>query len=228
MEDSPITPRQLQYLTELYRLEQIYQNEQTYTAIADLAVQLLDTQSNATRILSYLRESNLVEHKRYQGIRTTALGKNKILKFLHRQYIIEAFLMKVMKFGWHEIHTEAQNLASSTTDKVLKQMWVMAGQPEFSPFGEPIPDKDGHSKTIDDIPLTIAEVQSEYRISRIMLRMSDRLEYLQALGLVPQQAITLLHRAPFDGPLQIKLNHEFRILGHQLAEYIFVIPEGNT
>ena len=123
MEDSPITPRQLQYLTELYRLEQIYQNEQTYTAIADLAVELLDTQSNATRILSYLRESNLVEHKRYQGIRTTALGKNKILKFLHRQYIIEAFLMKVMKFGWDKIHTEAQNLASSTTDKVWSSVF---------------------------------------------------------------------------------------------------------
>lgn len=218
-----ITEKQMQYLLQLYHIEQTDRNTE-YIAITDLASCLNDTTSNAGRVIGHLRDTNLIEHKRYYGIKTSKSGKLEALKYLHRQRSIESFLVNVMDFEWHQVHNEARLTAAAVTDPVLERMWIMAGSPEFSPFGEPIPDKEGNIAVLPDFPLSGAEIQQTYKISRIMTRLPDRLEYLKALGLIPDAELQLLNHAPFQGPLQIQLGREYRIIGHSLADLILVMP----
>jgi Fe2+ transport system protein FeoA len=54
---------------------------------------------------------------------------------------------------------------------------------------------------------------------RVVFHEADRLEYLAALGLVPDATITVCYiRRPSNGPLQLQLGREYRIIGFNLAE----------
>lgn len=218
-----VTDKQMQYLIELYHAEQA-STEDDFITIASLARVLNDTVSNAGRVLTVLRQQQLIEHKRYHGTKTTDSGQETALKFLYRQRIIEVFLVQVMGFAWHEIRDDARNMAIRVDNAVLDRMWTLSGQPALSPFGEPIPDKTGFIPSYKDLPLSMADEKEDYVISRVMTRLADRLEYLKALGLVPNTPIRLLSHAPFQGPLQIQLEREYRIIGHSLAKLLFVVP----
>ena len=104
------------------------------------------------------------------------------------------------------------------------RMLDMSGNPTHSPHGEPIPGPDGVMKTIDDRPLADVEAGASYEITRILTRESDRLEYIEALGLTPKTHLEVIHIAPFEGPMQLKLHGEYRIIGHTLAQLIRVVP----
>ena len=63
----------------------------------------------------------------------------------------------------------------------------------------------------------------QFKVTRMRTRESDRLSYIEALGLLPGCELEVIHKAPFNGPMQLKINNEYRIIGHNLAELIRVI-----
>jgi len=217
-----LTPKQVTYLTELYliiRNAGIMDDELVATSL--LSDALYDTRSNTSRMIERLQKHGMLHHIPYQGIRLTDAGEKQALIRLRKRRIINAFLVHVMGFSWHEIYEETQRIESVIDDTVLQRMYILAGQPTRDPFGEIIPQANTIPEN-DDILLTTAPVKATYRLSRITIRTSDRLQYLDALGMHPETEFELLSRAPFDGPLQIKIGREFRILGHNLATVIWV------
>jgi DtxR family Mn-dependent transcriptional regulator len=69
------------------------------------------------------------------------------------------------------------------------------------------------------------ETEKEYIISRVNTHDADKLQYFEKLGLRPGTCINLTHRAPFNGPLHIKLGGEMLHLGHELAGVLRVCSE---
>ena len=61
---------------------------------------------------------------------------------------------------------------------------------------------------------------SKARVSRLITRERDRLQYIEALGLLPDAVCEVIHVAPFQGPMQLKLGREYRIIGNSLARLI--------
>jgi DtxR family Mn-dependent transcriptional regulator len=113
-------------------------------------------------------------------------------------------------------------MASSLDDRVVQRMYDMAGSPTESPHGAPIPTLEGVIPTFDDVPLAHVEPHHNYELRRVLTHEPDRLEYLAALGLKPGVILKLLHIAPFNGPIQLQLGREYRIIGHTLAEHLRV------
>ncbi|MEL6404396.1 MAG: metal-dependent transcriptional regulator [Chloroflexota bacterium] len=220
--DVVLTSKQVTYLTELYliiRNAGIMDDELVATSL--LSDALYDTRSNTSRMIERLQKRGMLHHVPYQGIRLTEEGEKHALIRLRKRRIINTFLVTVMGFDWHEIYDETRRIESSTDDTVLQRMFVLAGQPTHDPFGEHIPE-EGEIPQDDDTLLTNAPVKATYRLSRVTIRTTDRLQYLDALGIRPETEFELLSRAPFDGPLQIKIGREYRILGHNLATVIWV------
>ncbi len=218
------------YLAEIYRLSEgdrvvadmTLVPKEGFISTSALA-DLLDVSAPAVnRMVTRLRELGLLEHEPYHGIRLTDVGKREALKELRRHRIAEAFLVKVMGFGWHEVNEEADRMAGALSEPIAERMLQMAGNPTRCPHGEPIPTPDGALPALDDFLLATAHVGDDLEITRIRTRESDRLEYLSALGLLPGTQIHLLHIAPFNGPMQLKVGKEYRIIGHNLAELIRV------
>lgn len=210
------------YLAEIYRLSDRGSSEQGYISTSALA-DLLDVSAPAVnRMVTRLRELDLLQHEPYQGIRLTDAGRREALKQLRKHRIIEAFLVKVMGFEWHEIHEEADAIGRAITEPLIERMSEMAGFPSFCPHGEPIPSPDGDVPDMHDLLITQAPHHHLLEITRVRTREADRLEYLAALHLKPGAQVTILNAAPFFGPIQLKLGTEFRIIGHNLAEMLRV------
>ena len=210
------------YMAEIYRLLDRQPKPASHVTSSQLSETLDISLPAVTRMVNRLKDFGLLTHKRYQGIAITEAGRVVALKRIRRQRIAEVFLVQIMDISWLDAHEEAQRLGEGLSDAVVARMLEMTGNPSVCPHGEPIPSAQGTLPPQTDVPLSQIKQPARIRISRLITRESDRLAYIEALGLSPGQACEVLHVAPFDGPMQLKLGREFRIIGHSLAQLIRV------
>ncbi|MEM9954497.1 MAG: metal-dependent transcriptional regulator [Chloroflexota bacterium] len=217
-----ISTLQLDYLAEIYRASVVEaQGQDMLIASSDLALRLGISQSTVNRMMERLRKAELIQHERYIGMQLTPKGQDVAVNLLRKQGIIEAFLHIVMKIEWNLVHDEAQQIRHGVDEKLLERMYMLSGQPKRSPYGEWI--DVSHDSQLNELILSEAELKRDYTITSTLTRQADRLHYIEALGLKPDTTVKLLHKAPFQGPLQIQVGHEYRILGYELAESLVVV-----
>ncbi len=212
-----------EYLAEAYRLA-YYQNGDPYISTSALA-EVMDVSAPAvTRMVQRLKEAGYLEHEPYHGVFLTPEGEREALRNIRRHRLVEVFLVNVMGFGWHEVHDQADDLGVVVSDPVVERMERMANYPRRCPHGEPIPTAEGRMPRVHDTALSEAEPGNDLTISRVNTHDMDRLAYLGELGLKPGRRFTLISRAPFNGPLQLQLDGETRMIGHELAGVLRVCP----
>ena len=205
-----------EYLAEAYRLA-YYREDDPYVSTSALAEVLNVSAPAVTRMVQRLRDAGYLEHEPYRGIYLTPAGEREALLSIRRHRLVERFLTDVMHFGWHEVHDAADELGAVVSDTLVARMEVMAGYPRRCPHGEPIPSADGMMPRVRDYPLNEAEPGAELVISRANSHDSDKLRYLDMLGLRPGTAFTLIERAPFKGPLQVRVGDEVQVSGPEMA-----------
>lgn len=212
---------QQEYLAEAYRLLH-YQTESDFITTSALADRVGVSAPAVAAIVQRLQDAGYVTHKRYKGIQLTETGKYEALMNIRRHRLAEVFLVKVMGFGWHEVHDEADAIGAVITERIASRMEHMAGYPKRCPHGEPIPTAEGVMPVVVDRPLAEVTVPAALYVSRVTSHTPEVLHYLGTLNLTPGQPITLLTRAPFNGPLRLKIGPHEQVIGHELAQNIRV------
>lgn len=210
------------YMAEIYRLVDRQPESVTFTSTSQLTDLLYVSPPAVNRMVNKLAALGMLHHEPYQGIAITEKGKTVALKHIRHQRIAEAFLVKIMDMSWLRVYDEAQRLSRGLSEAVTQRMYEMAGKPAVCPHGEPIPDAEGRIPPATDEFLSGVGAGSRVRISRLITREFDRLQYIEALGLAPDQVCEVIHVAPFNGPMQLRLDREFRIIGDSLARLIRV------
>jgi DtxR family Mn-dependent transcriptional regulator len=221
--------KQQEYLAEAYRLlhyktidHKDLKPEDAYITTSALAERVGVSAPAVAAIVQRLREAGYVDHEPYKGIRLTRKGEREALMNIRRHRLAEVFLVNVMGFGWHEVHDEADAIGAVITDRIAGRMEQMAGFPKRCPHGEPIPTADGVMPPVADEPLSEVQPPAALTISRVSSHDSEVLKYLATLLLVPGQPVQLLTRAPFNGPLRLKIGTQEQVIGHELASGIRV------
>lgn len=212
------------YIAEIYRLIDRQPVSVEYVGTSELADLLRVSPPAVNRMVNKLKELGLLDHEPYQGIAITDSGRIEALKHIRVQRIAEVFLVNVMEMNWLEVYDEAAKLSSGLSEVLVMRMYEMAGKPDFCPHGEPIPDSEGIIRPVHDRLLSQMEAGTRVKITRLITREFDRLQYMEALGLIPMAELDVVHVAPFNGPMQLKLNGEYRIIGNNLAQLIRVKP----
>ncbi|MHB8629291.1 MAG: metal-dependent transcriptional regulator [Aggregatilineales bacterium] len=210
-----------EYLAEAYRIAH-YQTGDQYVTTSALAERMSVTAPAVAAVVQRLKRRGLVEHEPYQGIRLTAKGERIALMSIRRHRLAEIFMVKVMGFGWHEVHDEADALGAVISERVAARMEAMAGFPKRCPHGEPIPSAEGVMPAVQDEPLSEVSAPAELTVSRVNTHDPELLQYLASLRLVPEQSIELLSRAPFNGPLRLKIGPSEQVIGYELARCLRV------
>lgn len=210
------------YLAEIYRLIDRQLEPVEYVSTSQLAEMLDVSPPAVNRMVNRLGKHGLLQHQPYQGIAITEPGRVEALKHIRKQRVAEVFMVQVMQMNWLDVSEEARRLSDGLSEPVAQRMFEMTDQPATCPHGEPIPQPDGTLPPASDVYLSQVEEGAVIRVSRLITRESDRLQYVEALGLVPGQACDVIHVAPFEGPMQLKLGREFRIIGRSLAQLIRV------
>ena len=206
------------YAAELFRLQEYY----PHVPLSALAEEMTVSLQAASRMARRLQKAGLVAHIPYQGLRLTPEGESQALPAIRRHRLTEVFLVRVMGFGWDEVHDLTDHLEPGINDILEGRIDEILDHPTRCPHGEPIPDLDGRLPTLDDAPLTTIEPGVTVRVSRIRTHDTAQPRYVGELGLKPGKRFQLLSQAPFDGPLRIDLGSEELVLGFNLASTIWV------
>jgi DtxR family Mn-dependent transcriptional regulator len=207
-----------EYLAEIYRL----QEHEPTVSTTSLAERLDVTPPAVPRMLKRLRSAGYLEYKPYQGVALTDRGRLEALKEIRRHRILEVFLVNVMGFTWDEAHEHSDDLGRGLNDRLTERMAEMTGHPTRCPHGEPIPDAEGKLPPVDDVSIVTLAVGRAGTISRVRTHEPEKLRYLASLGLVPGAPFEIVGRAPFNGPMRLKVGKEDVVLGMELTKSLWV------
>src|SRR5918992_899475 len=208
-------------------LKAIYDLERSGNAAGtnEIAEQLAIAPASVSGMVRRLAEQGLIEHERYHGARLTEAGRRAALRTLRRHRIIEAYLAQALGYAWDRVHDEAERLEHAASDELIDRMATAIGEPARDPHGAPIPTREG---SVDEPRLTSIDeltVGARARVCRVSDRDGDRLRYLAELGMTPGTTFEVIERAPFDGPITVRLDDgSARSVGQSLGRQVLVEP----
>ena len=170
----------------------------------------------------------LVSHELHKGVALTSSGKKAALNVLRRHRLLETFLHRVLGFSWDEVHDEAEKLEHHISDRLTDAIAEYLNHPQYDPHGDPIPEKSGKMKAENYRTLLTTQVGDTVRIARVSHTDSELLRYLDQLGIGLDTIVTVVEKAPFDGPISIRVGPQrqapIRTLGINVAYDIMVDP----
>ncbi len=220
MSTTPIQPSATvrEYLAEIYRLQ-----EDTPTVSTTALAERLGVSAPAVpRMLKRLKSAGYVKHVPYQGVELTDLGLDEALREIRRHRILEVFLVDIMGFTWDEAHEHSDELSKGLTDKVVERMDNMTAHPTRCPHGEPIPSLSGEINKPEDMSIMNATVGFKGYVSRVRTHDVEKLQYFAGQKLVPGQAFEIVGRAPFNGPMRLRIERDEIVLGAELAQSLWI------
>ena len=211
------------YLGEIYRLGQ----GEAWVSTTTLADRLNVSGPATVRMVRRLHQAGLVEHQPYRGVTLTQHGRKVALLNIRRHRLVERFLVDMLNFPWYDVHEEADELHRGITQRIEDRIDQLMGHPSTCPHGEPIPTREGIMPDIDDRPLNVVPPGTQGKISRVKTHDADKLKYLGEIGILPNAPFELINRAPFNGPIRLKLGKEEQVIGVELATTLWVLTDGS-
>lgn len=206
------------YLKAIYELEQ----QGAAAGTNDIAARLGIAAASVSGMVQRLSRLGLVRAERYRGARLSIAGRAAALQLIRRHRILECYLVERLGFGWEDVHDEAERLEHAASDELITRMADAIGNPTADPHGAPIPTASGE---VDETRLpSIAELAEGEQA--MVVRMSDRdpafLRYLDGLGIRPGATVQVIAKAPFGGPLTLKVGGAHHAVGTSAAGQVFI------
>ena len=223
-----------EYLAAIYSID-ADGNKVTTTVLAD---QLFVSPAAASSMLKRLDESGFIERTPKRGVNLTEQGLRAAMQLIRRQRLLEVFLMKVMGFTWDQVGAESHKLEHAISAAFEERIDELCGYPTHCPHGDPIPRQDGTLP--DETLITVTEMVpgQEAQLHRVASDDASVLRYLGQLNLMPGRSVTLVERAPFNGPITLQVRElrrngvhteqesngeDVKIVGSELADQLYVL-----
>ena len=164
--------------------------------------------ASVTGMLRRLAEQGLISYERYRGVRLSDAGRRAALRTIRRHRVIEAYLTNALGYPWDRVHDEAERLEHAASDELIDRMAAAIGEPTTDPHGAPIPTRDGILEAKPLLALVDVDVGHVVRIRMVGDRDPERLRYLAELGITPGADVRVVARAPFGGPITLRIVRE--------------------
>ena len=206
------------YLKAIYNLSQ---NETGATA-SKLSEKLNVKLPTINSMVNKLADKELVEYQKYKGFILTEKGRKQALEVIRKHRLTELFLVKIMGFGWEEVHDIAEEVEHIKSPLFFEKMDLILSNPKYDPHGAPIPDKNGKLPKTNLKLLSNIDIGNTVRFVAVSDSSSDFLSYLSRVGISLYSSIEIIDREVFDGLLKIKVNKTTTTLSGQVAEKILV------
>lgn len=215
-EPGAVSPNSEEYLEWVYRLSK----EQDEVTTTDLARSLKVSPASVTGMLKRLAERELIHYQPYHGITLTPEGRTVALSIIRRHGLLERLFTDVLGVPWHMADAEASRLEHAITPDVEARIALFLGNPTTCPHGQPIDwsDADG------TVRLATLEPGQASVVKRMGEESPEFLTYIEDLGLMPGVEVAVVGRAPFNGPLLVRVGDREHALGDEVASKIWVAP----
>jgi DtxR family Mn-dependent transcriptional regulator len=222
MNDLLLSQSEQDYLKAIYHLTRgaTAKDRTGTTALADwLGVSC----ASATNMVKKIAERGLVMHSPYHGVMLTDAGERAALEVLRHHRLLETYLTERLGVPWERVHAEADRLEHALSEDLEDRLDAALGHPSHDPHGAPIPTKEG---VVPPSPATQRLWTATPGSAAIVAEVADEdpalLAYLADLGLVPGAAVDVLAKAPFDGPLHVRVGDKEYALGEAVTSAVLV------
>jgi DtxR family Mn-dependent transcriptional regulator len=209
------------YLKTIYNLE--IKNGAARTG--DIAKILNITPGSVTNTLEVLESKGLVAREPYKGVKLTEQGRKLAMSVFRRHRLAERMLTDMLQVSWAESHEEACKLEHAVSDELAATIDKKLGTPTTCPHGNPIPDEKGHFTAAKSVALSNLENGQNAVVSHIPDESTDLLEYLSTLRMYPGVKVEVEEKAPFKGPMTVKVGGTSYALSLDVASGIYVTRE---
>jgi DtxR family Mn-dependent transcriptional regulator len=207
-----------EYLECIFKLQEKSGVARTNDIVKSLGV----VPGTVTNTVEWLEKEGLVTHKPYKGVKLTEKGRKIALQVIRRHRLSERLLTDILHMKWDKVHDAACKLEHSITDEIIKPLEKTLGHPKTCPHGNPIPTKCGGIIEEESQPLTALNEREQGTIVKITEEKADLLRYLDTMGLVPGASLEVVGKAPFNGPITIKVGRTNHALSREVASIIKV------
>ncbi len=220
------TPGAADFLREVY----LEAAEQQRVVLRELAMRLGVSAPAVSRMAQRLIRKGYLKREGACGLALSESGQRIAMKSLRKMRIFESYLATELGYGWDEVFAHAAGSAHHLDDELIERMWTKLGKPGRCPHGDPIPSRDGKLEVVNSRALTDLEPGSSGVLGHVSTHNPEMLRYLATLGLLPGVPLTLVNRAPFGGPLRVKVKRagthnafeDEHVIGNELASVVHV------
>ena len=180
------------------------------------------TPAAVTRMVRRLHELKLVNYARNQELSLTEAGQKIALEMVRHHRLLEAYLAEALGYSWDQVHDEAERLEHVISEEFEDRIDELLGYPAHDPHGDPIPTKDGRVEY--SLHGTLAELSpgESCIIRRVTDRDPEMLRFMSELGLRLEVPVEMVSKAPYGGPLTVRVQGVERAIGQELAQNVFV------
>jgi DtxR family transcriptional regulator, Mn-dependent transcriptional regulator len=182
------------------------------------------TPGSASAMVKKLAEHGLVAHEPYRGVELTEAGRRVALEVLRHHRLLELFLAEQLGVPWDRVHEEAEALEHVLSEDLEARIAVKLGDPTHDPHGDPIPGVDLSIEEGETRSLASLAVGERGVFARVSDSEPEMLRYLDRRGVRLGDALEVLDRQPFKGPLTVRFGDNVHVLGATLAAAMRVAP----
>ena len=205
------------YLKTIYKLQ-----GEGAVSTTDIARALDVSSASVTNMIKRLAQMKMVEYESYKGVRLTEAGENIALEIIRHHRLLETYLKEILGYSWAEMHEEAEQLEHHISEEFEEKIDALLGHPTHDPHGHPIPTRDLQITETTTTPLALAKPGQTVVIHHVSDADPALLQYLEEIGLLPQKIVEIVEKAPFKGPLTLRIGEQEQIVGHEVASNVFV------
>jgi len=207
------------YLKTIYNLSS---NNTQVVSNQKLAGKLALKPATVTEGLKKLHELKYVVYEKSYGTRLTANGSKLALSIIRRHRIWETYLVKILGFGWDEVHEIAEELEHVQNDKLINKLAAILGDPIYDPHGDPIPDVKGKIQKSNFIKLSEAKSKTEYKVMGVTDHSTSFLKYLEKNLLIIGANILIKNIESFDQSIALVCHKRQITISAKAANSIIV------
>lgn len=196
-------------------------------ATTDIAQKLSLTAASVSGMVRRLADQGLLSYERYRGVTLTDSGRRAALRTIRRHRVIESYLSQALDYPWDRVHDEAERLEHAASDELVNRMATAIGEPVVDPHGAPIPSKEGMMD--ETVHLSLAELDegNGARVVQVSDDDPEMLRYLGELSIVPGTEVVVVSKAPYEGPITLRVAGTRLSIGPALAAQVRVEPLTN-
>lgn len=206
------------FVKAVYKLQQEHDRVSTNALKDELNI----TAPSVTDMAKRLVKDDLLDYRKYHGMRLTDEGEAMALQIIRRHRLIELYLVTELGYELHEVHEEADGLEHAVSSRFIEAISDKLGHPKFDPHGDPIPAADGAIAQRDLQPLSTIPLTQPAQISRLIAPDDEMLQYILDRGFALNSQVHVTARDPYDGPVTVQLDGNKTIIGFNIAEIILV------
>ena len=197
------------YLKIIYKLSRAHAEEVNTNAIAELAQ---TKASSVSDMLKKLADKNLIDYKKYQGVKLTVEGEKLALDIIRKHRLWEVFLVEKLNFKWDEVHDIAEELEHIKHPLLINRLDEYLGHPEFDPHGDPIPNEKGEMLRTESISLSHLNINEQGTVTGLRESSSVFLKFLNKIGLKIGTKCQVNDIIAFDNSVELILNNNSTII----------------